>query len=108
MAALHQSQARNVRPTTIRIIGKQTPQKTIEQTRLPTKQIGTWPLETQHTANTIHIGRGRLWGEIRWLGTHPASQKHTQGTLQTHMRLDRNTMHRDHIGLGLQKKRCIC
>jgi hypothetical protein len=53
---LHQSQARTVRPTAIRIIGKQTPQKMIEQTRLPTKQIGTWSLETRHTANTIHIG----------------------------------------------------
>ncbi len=75
----------------------------IEQTWLPTKQIGTRSLETQHRANTIHIGRGQLWGEIRWQGTHPASQKHTQGTLQTHMRLDRNRTHRDHIGLGLQK-----
>ncbi len=75
----------------------------IEQTRLPTKQIGTRYLETRHMANTIHIGRGRLWGEIRWRGTCPSSQKHTQGTLQTHMQLDRNRIHRDHIGLGLQK-----
>ncbi len=68
-----------------------------------TKQIGTWSLEARHTANTIHISCGRLWGEIRWRGTRPASQKHTQGTLQTHLRLDRNTLHWDHIGLGLQK-----
>ncbi len=54
-------------------------------------------------ANKIHIGCGRLWGEIRWQGTCPASQKHTQGTLQTLMRLDGNTIHRDHIGLGLKK-----
>ncbi len=53
----------------------------IEQTQLPTKQIGTRSLETRHTANTIHIGRGQLWGEIRWQGTRPASQKHTRGTL---------------------------
>ncbi len=75
----------------------------IEQTRLPTKQIGTRSLETRHTANTIHIGCGQLWGEIRWGGTRPASQKHTRGILKTHMQLDRNTIHRDHIGLGLQK-----
>ena len=75
----------------------------IEQTRLPTKQIGTRSLETRHMANTIHIGRGQLWGEIHWRGTRPASQKHTRGTLQTHMQLDRNRIHRDHIGLGLQQ-----
>jgi hypothetical protein len=51
----HQSQARTVQPTAIRIIGKQTPQKMIEQTLLPTKQIGTRSLKTRHTANTIHI-----------------------------------------------------
>ncbi len=77
--------------------------KTFEQTRLPTKQIGTRPMETQHTANTIHIVRGRLWSEIRWRGTRPASQKHSRATLQTHLRFDRNTIHRDHIGLGLQQ-----
>jgi hypothetical protein len=77
--------------------------KTFEQTRLPTKQIGTWPLEARHTANKIHIGCGRLWGEIRWRGTCPASQTHARGTLQTHLQLDRNTIHWDHIGLGLQQ-----
>ncbi len=40
------------------LLAKKTPRKTIEQTRLPTKQIGTRSLETQHTANTIHIGHG--------------------------------------------------
>jgi hypothetical protein len=54
-------------------------------------------------ANTIHIGRGQLWSELRWQGTHPASQKHALETLQTHLRLDWNTIHRDHIGLGLQQ-----
>jgi hypothetical protein len=28
----------------------------IEQTRIQTEQIGTWPLETRHMADTIHIG----------------------------------------------------
>ena len=54
-------------------------------------------------ANTIHIGCRQLWGEIRQQGTRPAPQKPTQGTLQTHLQLDRNTLHWDHIGLGLQK-----
>jgi hypothetical protein len=43
-----------------------------------TKQIGTRPLEARHTANTIHIGRGQLWGEICWRGTCPASKKDTR------------------------------
>ncbi len=85
------------------IIGKQTPRKTFARTGLPTKQIGTWSLETRHTVNAIHIGRGRFWGEISWQGTRPSSQKHHQETLQTHLRLDRNTTHWDCIGLGLQK-----
>ncbi len=93
----------DVRPTAIRIIGKRTPQKMFEQTRLLTMQIGTRSLETRHLANTIHIGRRQLWGEIRWQGTRPASQKHHRETLQTHLRLDRNTIHRDNIGLRLQK-----
>ena len=94
----------DVRTITIRIIGKQTPRKTFEQTRLQTKQIGTRSLETRHTINTIHIGCGQLWWcEIRWRGTRPASQNHTRGTLRTHLRLDRDTIHWDHIGLGLQK-----
>jgi len=54
-------------------------------------------------ANTIHTSCGRLWCEIRWQGTRPASQKQAQGTLQTHLRLDRNTIHWDHIRLGLQQ-----
>ena len=48
-----------------------------EQTQIPTKQIGTQSLATRHTANTIHIDRGQLWGEIRWQGLCPASKKHT-------------------------------
>ncbi len=35
-------------------------EKMFEQTRLPTKQIGTRTMETRHTANTIHIGHGQL------------------------------------------------
>ena len=42
-------------------------------------------MEARHTANAIHIGRGRLWSEIRWQGTRPASQKHAQAPLQTHL-----------------------
>ncbi len=68
---------------------------------------GTWSMETRHTADTIHISCGRLWGEIRWRGTRPASQKHARVTLQTNMRLDRNTIHWDHIGLGLQQTQLL-
>ena len=70
---LHQRQVGDVRPTTTRIIGKRTPRKTFEQTRLPTKQIGTRPLEARHTVTTIHIGRGQLWSEIRWQETRPGN-----------------------------------
>jgi hypothetical protein len=42
----HNSQVRHVRPTTSRAISQQTPQQTSKQTRLPTKQIGTWRLKT--------------------------------------------------------------
>jgi len=80
--------------------------KNVWTNTLPTKQIGTGSLEARHTANTIHISCGRLWGEIRWRGTRQASQKHARGTLQTHLRLDRNMMHWDHIGLGLQQTTC--
>ena len=33
----------------------------------------------------------------------PSISKHARDTLQTHLRLDRNTIHWDHIGLGLQQ-----
>jgi hypothetical protein len=53
---LHKSQARHVWPPTSMIIGQQTPQKMSKQTRLPTKQISTWPLETRHKTTTVHTG----------------------------------------------------
>ena len=82
---LHQSQVRDVWPTTIRIIGKRTTRKTFEQTRLPTKKIDTRPLEARHTADTIHILCGQLWSEIRWQGTRLESKKYARATLQTHL-----------------------
>ncbi len=80
---LHQSQARNVWPTAIRIIGKQTPQKTIEQTRLPTKQIVTRSLETytrpiQFTLVVDNFG-------VKYEGKeHP---QHSKNTLEEHYKL---------------------
>ena len=46
------------------------------------------------------------WTTLGWstlARNTPSISKHARGTLQTHLRLDRNTIHRDHIGLGLQK-----
>ena len=41
--------------------------------------------------------------EIRWRRTCPTSKKHSQGALQTHLRLDRNTIHWGNTGLAQQK-----
>jgi hypothetical protein len=58
-------------------------------------------------ANTIHIGCQQLQGEIHWQGTCPTSKK-TQGTLQTQMQLDRNTIHWDNTGLGGMTQNTWC
>ncbi len=75
----------------------------IEQTRIQTEQIGTRPFETRHMPNTIHIGCWQLWSKIRWWGTCQSSQMGSGRTLQTHLLLDRNTIHRHYIRLELHK-----
>ncbi len=42
---------------------------------------------------------------VKYVGEEHAQhlKKHTRGTLQTHLQLDREAIHWDHIGLGLQQ-----
>ncbi len=76
---------------------------------IQTEQIGTRPLETRHTANTIHIGCWQLWSKILWWGTRQSSQTGSGQTLQTHLWLDGNTIHWHCIRLELtQNARYIC
>ncbi len=100
---LHQSQARHVWPPTNRIICEQTPRKTPQQTRIPKKQVATWPLDTPHKTNTVHTGCWQYWHEISQQRTCATSQECTWITLQTYVRLDRQMIHWDNIGLGLQQ-----
>jgi hypothetical protein len=87
---------------TCRIIFKLTAREETQQTRLSPNQISTRTLETRHKTNTIHVGCQQFWSQVcRWR-TCATSQDHPWRTLQAHMQLDRHTIHRDHIGLGIQ------
>ncbi len=44
-----------------------------------------------------------IWRQIRRQRTCTTFQEHTQRTLQTYMQLDRQRIHQDNIGLGLQQ-----
>ncbi len=98
---LNQSQVWHLRPTSSRTLGHQPPQKTPQQTRIPAKQIGTGTLETRHKTHTVDTGCWWFWCQILRQRTCTTSQECTRRTLQTYMRLDRQTIHRDNIGLGL-------
>jgi len=57
----------------------------------------TWPI--QFTLVVDNFG-------VKYVGEEHTQhlKKHIRGTLQTHLRLDRNTIHWDHIVLGLQNR----
>jgi hypothetical protein len=50
------AKTRLVQPPSSRTFGQQTPQKTPQQTQMPIKQIGTWPMEARHKTHTVHTG----------------------------------------------------
>ncbi len=77
-----------------------------QQTWIPAKQTGTLTMEARHKTHTVHTGCWQFWHQIRQQRTCTTSQERTRRTLQTYMRLDRQTIHWDNIGLGLQQAPC--
>ncbi len=65
---------------------------------------GLWKQDTRPIQFTLVVDN--FWHQIHWQRTCATSQECTQKTLQTHMQLDRQTIHQDNIGLGLQQVPC--
>ncbi len=65
----------------------------------------SWYLAFGNTTQDQYYHTGCQWlrCEIHWQRTCTTSQECTQRILQPYMRLDRQRVHRDNIGLGLQK-----
>jgi hypothetical protein len=71
--------------------------KMIEQTQIQTEQIGTRPLETQHTANTIHIVVDNFG--VKFVGEEHAN--HLKRALDEHYKLTCDWTETRYIGITL-------
>jgi len=65
-------------------------------------QVVTRTLEPQMVPSPVHTGRLRLRGEICRQRTRTPSQTNPRRKLQSHTGMERTTIHRHHLRLGLQ------
>ncbi len=100
---LHQSQARYVRPPSSRIIGQQTPWKTSQKNTDTNK--ASWYLAfgnaTQDRYSSHWLSMTSVWNMLA-KNMHIISRMHLKNTTNL-VQLDRQMVHRDNIGLGLQQ-----